>query len=81
VFIRFPIEVAFDRGLGKKNISGVAGREPAMQNLFMVATASSAIPPGTPLPPFALKDVGEGREYRPETFDKASGLLVAFLNR
>ncbi|MCK9590215.1 MAG: thioredoxin family protein [Terrimicrobiaceae bacterium] len=47
----------------------------------MAATASSLIPAGTPLPPFSLKDVVWGRGYRPESFAKASGLLVAFICR
>lgn len=46
----------------------------------MAATASLT-PTGTPIPSFLLKDVVNGKEYTPESFSGAKGLLVAFLCR
>lgn len=47
----------------------------------MAATASPSTPAGSPLPMFSLKDVVNGLVYTPDSFAKASGLLVAFICR
>jgi peroxiredoxin len=45
----------------------------------MVATRSTMLPLGTPMPPFTLPDPGGGREVSSSDFEGAAGFLVVFM--